>query len=32
MNSKELKKAEYLASWWSFYPDWALDLVSQPEG
>ncbi len=32
MNSKELKKAEYLASWWSFYPDLALDLMSPPEG
>ena len=32
MTTEELKKAEYFASWWIWYPDLALDLMAPQEG
>ena len=32
MTTEELKKAEYFASWWIWYPDLALDLMAPEEG
>lgn len=32
MTTEELKKAEYFASWWIWYPDLALDLMTPQEG
>lgn len=32
MTTEELKKAEFFASWWIFYPDLALDLMAPQEG
>lgn len=32
MTQDELKKSEYFASWWIFYPDLALDLMAPQEG
>ena len=32
MTSEEIRKAEYFASWWIWYPDLALDLMAPEEG